>query len=156
MSEPENISPQEKLDAWFVSLQLDKSAPLTKKERFFRWCDRYKYVFYFLGVILVPVILYGVFWIIERKTNAFLLYGFTKNEWFLFSGSYVGGVATLFSIVLTILHTKKIQIRQEKIFSIEKENDIICRLLSKFDIPNFCLLINFLGKIFFEVKYGRI
>ena len=98
MSEPENPSTQEKIDAWFASLQLDKPAPLTKWKKFSMFLVRNKYLFYFLGLFLFPAILYyALFWV-ERKTNFFLLYGFTKSEWFLFSGSYFGGLATPFGI----------------------------------------------------------
>jgi len=128
MNEPETPSTQEKLDAWFASLQLDKPAPLAKEESFFRWCIRKPWRI-LVAVFGLPIILYGILFAIERYTNLYWICGFTKSEWFLFSGSYFGGLATLIGVVLTIIRTDKIQQRQEKIALINKEYDIIVDLM---------------------------
>ena len=140
MSEPENISTQEKLDAWFASLQLDKSAPLTKKEIFFRWFIRNIAWITPIACFLLPIGLYWILFIFERYTNLYWEYGYTKSEWFLFFGSYLGGAATLSGVLLTILHTKKVQLRQEKIASIEREYEAQTIFLRKINIPQFCSL----------------
>jgi len=137
MSESENPSPQEKLDAWFASLQLDKPAPLAKEESFFRWCIRKPWRI-LVAVFGLPIILYGILFAIERFTNLYWICGFTKSEWFSFFGSYLGGVATLIGVVWTILHMNKTQTRQEQLEFIEKDFSFLVQILSKIDIPQFC------------------
>lgn len=131
MSESENTSTQEKLDVWFASLQLDKPAPLTKKEKFFRWWDKNMYLIILIFILVLPIISYAILYAIEYHTNLFFTCGFTKNEWFLFLGSYFGGVATFFSVIKTITTMNKSQIRQEKIALIDKEYNAIVNLISK-------------------------
>lgn len=139
MNKPENTSTQEKIDAWFASLQLDKPAPLTKKERFFRWCIRNKSWLAPIAVFVLPIILYGILFVLERYTNLYWKYGFTKSEWFSFFGSYLGGVATFIGVVLTIRHTYKVHMRQEHILKIEKEGEALSHLMGKMNIPQFCV-----------------
>lgn len=138
MSESENPSTQEKLDVWFASLQLDKTNSYSILVKLFYFAKQKKYFFYFFFLLIFPIILYfGFFWI-ERETDSFWEYGFTKNEWFLFSGSYFGGVATLIGVVLTILHMKEIQARQENISSIEKDYESTTRLINKINSLYIC------------------
>ena len=96
------------------------------------------YLIILISILVLPIISYAILYAIEYHTNLFFTCGFTKNEWFLFLGSYFGGVATFFSVIKTITTMNKSQIRQEKIALIDKEYNAIVNLISKIKLLYSC------------------
>lgn len=64
------------------------------------------------------------------------------SDWFMFAGSYLGGAMTLFGVIITLKHERKLHQHQLVIENIEKERERLVAIVNSLDVfaPSACYL----------------
>lgn len=63
-------------------------------------------------------------------------------DWFMFAGSYLGGVMTLLGVIVTLKYESRLNQHQQRIQSIEKERERLFSIINRLDVfaPSSCYL----------------
>lgn len=63
-------------------------------------------------------------------------------DWFMFAGSYLGGVMTLLGVIVTLKYERRLNQHQQRIQSIEKERERLFSIINRLDVfaPSSCYL----------------
>ena len=95
-------------------------------------------VWWIIGIILTPFIimafLHAAIAIQAYFGFDFNVQGIAAADWFMFAGSYLGGVMTLLGVVATLKHERNVQRHQHMIESIHKEQDALCNIINGFNV----------------------
>lgn len=73
----------------------------------------------------------------------FNIKGVNAKDWFIFAGSYLGGVLTLGGVVLTIKNERRVHQHQIKMDEIRKEKEILVNAVSNLDVYSVSIFYNF-------------
>lgn len=105
---------------------------------------RKKQIYLGLGIIIVPFIIMLCLHIgiaLGRYFNININVPEIKAaDWFMFAGSYLGGVLTLFGVLLTLRYERNIHGHQLTVTFIQEERNNISSLIEKLDLfgPSIC------------------
>lgn len=98
------------------------------------------------GVIGAPFILMIILHlgiaISEYTGFNFNVEGINAADWFMFAGSYLGGAITLCGVVLTLKHERKVHQHQISIDAINKEKELLVRIISQLDFHSISIIYN--------------
>ncbi len=96
------------------------------------------------GVVAAPfvlmILLHLGIAIFEYTGFNFNIQGVDAPDWFIFAGSYMGGVMTLVGVILTIHYQRKSNFKQQKFTEILKERETLGNIISRLDLlgPSGC------------------
>lgn len=103
-------------------------------------------IWWIVGIALTPFVLMLLLHIGIALQQYFKLNINVPNihaaDWFMFAGSYLGGAMTLFGVIITLKHERKLHQHQLTIESIEKERERLFLIVNKLDVfaPSACYL----------------
>lgn len=95
-------------------------------------------IWWIVGIALTPFVLMLLLHIGIALQQYFKLNINVPNihaaDWFMFAGSYLGGAMTLFGVIITLKHERKLHQHQLMIESIEKERERLFSIVNKLDV----------------------
>jgi len=93
---------------------------------------------YWLLIAILPfaiMILLHIGIFINKLTNInFNIPNISAADWFIFAGSYLGGVITLGGVILTIKHERTINLKQVRLSEVFQEKEKLGEILSKVNL----------------------
>ena len=99
---------------------------------------KYNFKKYWLLIAILPfaiMILLHIGIVINKLTNInFNIPNISAADWFVFAGSYLGGVITLGGVILTIKHERTINLKQVRLSEVLQEKEKLGEILSKINL----------------------